>query len=1743
MPESKDIERLTRALELAMAKRTTAVSQIRGIHEMAGRVAAEPAVAAAFSVNAADLDGAWTNFRVENDSVLESLVKLGRAGEYSAELPFEIRTLVNASKAVATSLIPKGAEAIDLSYIEHKLPSTQTIVEEPDNAFSRLPEIPLPVFDGDFRYWPTFRDSFTSLVDKRPKLSNIHKMYYLIGSLRGPAAEAARGIPLSADNYALLWSTLSARFHRPRLVAASLIDKLLQAPVFTQESHHDLNSFACLFSESLSLLSALKIPDMGSFIMFSIAFRCLPVGTRKLFESTITAEYPSIKQLIEFAQSRAALLELVGEPRKNSGLTGIPKSVQSTGQIRKVGDRQAKGEGSRLTSLVTSKPVSSNNDCPCCAGPHVLAGCTRFKSWPVDERSRWTRDKRLCYVCFSSNHWAPKCKSKTRCTNCSRRHHVLLHPPVTVPQINIESSSADASLCAATVHPPQRDSAAVLLGTALVHVRDRTGSWHTLRALVDCASQISAVTVAAVNRLGIKPSQWTTPISGLAGVPVLNVQGRVNLTVQPRFATEPLLDVHAWVLPSITGDLPRETLPRKLLERYSNLALADPAFNVTSSIDMLLGGDVYATVMDGRKVTIDSALPTAFSSVFGWILIGPLSNQEAPAFQSLPVSLVVSIESLMEQFWQVEEPAIAPASFTVEGQCEQIFHDQVMRLPSGRFSVPLPFHAPASADTFHGSRKVAERRFELLERKLSNNSILKSLYTEFMSEYIALGHMSLASSPGSYFIPHHAIYRPEVDAKKIRVVFDASARGFRGPSLNDCLFRGPKLQQDLIDILIRFRVHKYVFTTDICKMYRQILVLPEYRTFQHILWRASPHAELQEYELNTVTYGVNCAPFLALRVLQCIASDDCEHFRGVRQALECHTYVDDICDGADTIPQLLQLQSDLILVLQKSGIELKKWASNTPSVLDAVPTADRACVPTSFDTVDGYSTRVLGLEWHPGTDHFCCALNLTSPHVFTKRGVLSVVARIFDPLGVFAPTVLLAKFIMQRTWLSGVGWDDPLPSDIQVDWDAFTSELPSLLTIRVPRYINTFCGAPCFLLGFCDASQRGYAAVVYIRVADTTVGDPVFLIGAKTKVAPIKTLTIPRLELNAASLLARWLSRVKGVLASQLNIIGVRAWSDSTIVLSWLTVPHQSFKVYVSNRVHQIHNLLPDCRWQYVDSTNNPADCASRGITPSVLAQHELYWRGPDLIYGDPTDWDHPFSPLSLSHLPEVQPVSCAVHLSNPTEEWFARFSDYDRMRRVVAYILRFIALCRRHVPRSEGPVVLCKRELDAATRVLIIESQRVHLSTLLSELSRGNRVSSKPLARLSPFIDSEGVIRVGGRLRHSFINYDCKHPVLIAKRSIFASMLCRRWHLATGHAGPRVLTVIISRQYWVISLRSVLHHVITGCVKCVRLDAKPPSPLMADLPATRVRPKRPFSCVGVDYAGPLQMRELRLRKSRVYKVYIAVFVCFTVKAVHLEVVSDLSTDAFLAAFDRFVARRGLPSDVYSDCGTNFVGANKLLRALIISLEGQAAISNSRACCNWHFNPPSAPHFGGLWEAAVRSTKRLLIRIIGTHVFTYEEFTTILCRVEAVLNSRPLTPTSTDPHDLDCLTPGHFLIGQPLLAVPPRSCPDAAPNLNKRWKLLDQCHQAFWRRWSNEYLTTLQERSKWTADTPSVNVNDMVIIVDNQSPPLTWRLGRVIDVVPGSDGRVRVARVLTRAGEVVRPVVKLVRLPNDQHKA
>lgn len=1755
MSTNIELDRITRIKERCVIKREGYVGLLRSIHILAKNSIDKPELSHHLLEAVGDLDDLWSKFSIEDDAVLDQLIDLGRASEYSHDLSIEMRTIITFSKSVANryrsinsgrsngsvdsavSPLPEHSKKdIDVPSILNVENSSAIISNHP--PIVRLPEIPLPTFNGDIFQWPSFRDRFLAMVDQRPQLSNIDKIHYLMGCIKGAAADAVRGIPLSGDTYKLIWSTLVSRFDKPRLIAGSVVETLLKAGMLTSESLSELHKFMVAFDESISVLDSLKIPNLGDFILFSLASRCLPLSSRTLFEAQVVSDYPTVSELFAFVKERIAILERAQDSHTLCGGTrATGQSARSMYNSRPPPKGFPRRDKLSPTTLVAAGQSSSALNCKCCKGHHALTACFKFTAWSSNTRVAWVREHRLCFRCLGEGHWSPKCRSSVVCSQCQRKHHTLVHTdgPSATTRNEEGLSDGQPKVVSTSSLVGHLACQSVLLGTALVHIRDCGGALHSVRALIDSASQISAITSNCATRLGLRLSRWTAPVSGLSGVSVVNVKGKVECHVQPRFSPDPVIPFTAWVFPSITADMPRQQVSREVTDRYRTLALADPSFSSPAAIDLLLGADIFSQIMDGKRVTMGDSLPVAFGSVFGWIIIGPVPESAALSFHTCPISLTTSVESLMKKFWTIEEPDVAPEEFTTDGQCEKLFREGCARSEYGRFTVPLPFRHSVSADVFRGSREVALRRFDHLERKLAADPRLRELYCDFMSEYLSLGHMSPASSPGIYFIPHHAIYRPSDTDPKFRVVFDASAKSFTGSSLNSCLLSGPKLQRDVVDVLLLFRLSRYAFTADICKMYRQILIAPEQRSYQHILWRASPHDELKSYELNTVTYGVNCAPFLAIRVLRYIAEHDCSDFPRVKQALLLHTYVDDICIGADTECEARELQSQLITVLGRAGLQLRKWSSNSTTVLEQVPPEDRAKRSLPFEDGDGEGVKVLGLRWSPEEDSFHYFIQ-PEPIVATKRGMLSLISRIFDPLGLLAPVVFLAKHFMQRVWQAETAWDEPLPSGIAASWRQLVSELPALQQLRIKRCVALRRDVRVTLCGFCDASERGYAAVVYLRVEEPPGCISVSLLGTKTKLAPINTLTIPRLELCAAVLLARWMSRIHSTLRVSVDITQMYAWSDSAIVLSWLSVRHETFKIFVSNRIHQIHTLLPGCHWNHVSSVDNPADCASRGLLPTELVTNELYRWGPKMLSSPVTQWDTSISYVPLSQLPEVKHIDPTVLILEDEPEWFARFSSFVLMIRVVARMRRFITRCRR---RTWPETYLTRHELDEATLILVRSSQHYSFNKLRNELLTSSLVSARPVARLRPFIDARDVICVGGRLSNSELSDGRKHPILLAKSSHLSLLLVRHWHDITGHSGPRVMMALIGRQYWVLSLRGLIRSVIAHCNVCVRISAVNPQPIMADLPKSRVSECRPFSRVGIDYAGPLSMKEHRLRKARHYKVYLAVFVCFAVKAVHLEVVTDLTTDAFIAALQRFVARRGLPTDIYTDCGTNFVGAANKFRDLLHDPAQRDRIVAATQF-TWHFNPPAAPHFGGLWEAAVRSTKSLLGRIMGEHTLTLEELGTVLCRVEAILNSRPLTPASTDPAELDCLTPGHFLIGQPLLAVPEADIVDSPRPLVNRWKLVNQCVQSFWRRWRDEYLQTLQTRTRWMSNDRNLIIDDMVIIKDPHSPPLQWRIARVIGVSPGADGVVRVVRLRTSDGIIIRPVVKLVKLPTAE---
>ncbi|XP_071052908.1 uncharacterized protein [Onthophagus taurus] len=870
------------------------------------------------------------------------------------------------------------------------------------------------------------------------------------------------------------------------------------------------------------------------------------------------------------------------------------------------------------------------------------------------------------------------------------------------------------------------------------------------------------------------------------------------------------------------------------------------------------------------------------------------------------------------------------------------------------------------------------------------------------------------------------------------------------------------------------------------------------------------------------------APFLALRTLLELANKYENYYPRAAAVLRNHVYVDDIVAGAQSINEALKVQHELIDLLGRGSFELRKWASNCKEILCSVSNTDLS-MPISLDYDDTHCVKVLGLQWNPTSDQLQYSFSSRLAPC-TKRSILSEIARIYDPLGFLTPCTLKAKIYMQQLWQLKISWDETPPLHVTENWKTFKNNLPVLSEWSLPRLMIPIKTQSVQLHLFCDASQQGYCTVAYLR-SKTDTSITTSFICAKARVAPLKTISIPRLELCGAVLLADMLQNIKETLSPLIDFKSITAWSDSQVTLAWIASTPSRWKVFVANRVSHINNILPSTSWRYIPSSSNPADCGSRGMFPDQLIATELWWKGPSWLNKSPEYWP------SINKIPETEDiireqqqkfVQTTEIKTNIIDIVLNKFSSLSKIQRILAYIQRFLNLCQRQ--KGCSGINLSLFEVQQALTTMLRHVQNQHFSSLFISI-KNNQLPPKPLRKLAPFIDREGLIRVGGRLKYAVIPFDHKHPVLLPKTNRVSELLVEELHKKHLHVGQKTLQSLVMRQYWILGSRSLVHRVVSRCIRCVKCKPRSYAPLMADLPAFRVAEAKAFSRVAVDFAGPLYTTISRCRGAKCIKSYISVFVCTSTKAIHLELVSDLSTEAFIAALRRFTSRRGQCTLILSDQGTNFVGTYNRLQEM-------AKISGQRLEHTWQFHPPGAPHFNGLAEAGVKSVKSHLIRVIEDQKLTLEEIYTVLTQIEAILNSRPLSAITKDPNDLQPLTPAHFLLLEPQnTSVLDLDCTQLPLNRLDRWKLLQRMVQDFWKRWHVEYLHSLQQRRKWNTPDSSPSVGDLVAIKNELRPPLQWEMGRIETLHPGVDGVIRVATVKTTHGHVIRPLVKICPLP------
>lgn len=1586
----------------------------------------------------------------------------------------------------------------------------------------KLPVIEIKKYNGDYDQWLEFRDTYDSLIHKNTNLSSVQKFHYLKSYLGPSVLEIIASLELSASNYENAWLLICDRFNNNKMLIQNHVKALFNIQKLQVESSSDLRKLVDNVAKHLRALKTLNEPvdSWDTLVIYMVSSKLDDITLRKWEQIKTSFATPTLDNLTEFLKERAYLLE----------------SLEQNKTVNAIDDKRHR----KVKALVT-KNVALKANCSFCRKEHFVQNCPELLKLNTNERLEEVKKKHLCLNCLRSGHMVKQCYSRP-CKTCKAKHNTLLHfdsnqmPKIENLKYSQGENSRDNQLESVNLSSVNISTDQVLLSTVLVDILDINNKSFVVRALLDVGSQSSFLTERLQNKLRLTKIPANVKVCGFnegesecKNKCVARVISRTN-----GFS----IDISCLVVPHITNSLPNFVFDKRHLNIPTNITLADPRFDIPRDIDMLIGADYFWDLICVGQVKLDTHGPFAQKTKFGWIISGRVSSESNREVQCNLIKNV-DVDRQLARFWEIEEfPRVKPFS-REEKACEEYFMKTFERDENGRFIVTIPLSE--SPERLGNSYDTAEKRLLSLERKFDRDESFKAEYHRFIKEYESLGHMHKVVSEAQnnvtcYYMPHHGVRKESSLTTKLRVVFDASAPSSSGLSLNDLQMTGPTIQSDLFTILIRFRQHNYVIAADIEKMYRMCQINKKQKSLQRILWRDNRNEKIETYELDTITYGTKSAAFLAIRCLYQLGISCESEFPEVSRAIREDFYVDDLLTGSDDIGKTIEIANNIASVLSKGGFHLRKWVSNSSRVLEGIQTTDKAEL---INLGVNENTKTLGLFWNGHRDTLFYKISTGTRKNITKRVVLSEISQVFDPLGLLSATIILAKIILRDIWLEKINWDNSLSYSLHSRWLAFRDQLCSLNDLEISRHVVCPNPVQIEIHGFSDASAYAFGACVYVKSKDEDGNTLVRLVAAKSKVAPLKTQTIPRLELTAALLLARLVNKVK--MSLNVSVNRVVYWCDSTIVLGWLLMTPSSLQVFVANRVVEIQELSDILDWKHVPTQDNPADYVSRGVNPNDLLSLDMYWSGPTWLELNDNFW--PQNNVYQKDLPELRKIIQANTIAAIEDVVdFSKYSSLSKLERIIAYCFRFKLNClSTKEQRKLGPLEAL--ELKHSSNVLIKLSQNSCFQNEIRSLSSGRFVDkNSKLSKLHPFLDNDGLLRVGGRLTNSNYKYQKKHPIVLSSKHAFTKLLFLKWHKMMLHPGPQLLLSCIREFFWPLSGRNLARKIYHDCVYCFKVNPTPIFPMMGDLPSTRVNPAPPFYTTGVDYAGPFSVRDRQGRGFKVTKAYICLFVCFVTRSIHLELVSDLTTEAFLASFKRFVSRRGKPYQMYSDNGSNFLGANQELKQLGIFLrENEKTLTESinNEGVLWSFIPPHSPHFGGLWEAGVKATKFHMRRVASNALLTFEKFYTLLVQIEAVLNSRPLSPLSNDPSDCTPLTPYHFLIGRPITTVPDPDFIQVPENRLSHFQQIQRLQQHFWSRWSLEYVSELQQRTKWRSSHDKLKLGDLVVIKEDNLPPCKWLLGRIDTLQPGKDGISRVATIKTKRGLIKRPFAKICPLPKD----
>lgn len=1661
-------------------------------------------------------------------------------------------------------------------------------------ARTNLPPLKIKAFDGDPQKWKEFRDHFQAAI-RDSTLKPVEKLNYLLSSLTGAAARAVEGYSLTNDNYPIVWDLLIRRFGDTNILRRTLYSELQL--VHGEDLRHTFETVERILRQlenlgenlehpHLQMLIEDKLPQWALKEIFTEKQKQTPWTMQSLrahLEALVLREesvsrITNAREHTENASESSAFAAVARNrippaagPSRSSQYSSAPRTSHRTftrHQNEKGLDeptRSFKGQ-----TRAESKPLALNRGthsaqrgdkppplCAFCNQQHWTDSCKQYSTHAT--RNARARELNICFRCLRKGHLAFCCNKRASCYYCKEQHSSALcprHPTTAAVAVSPPqefSPVADEETITIAAAEPQKAQVLLLCREIEVHSLDDPGLCTTATVFFDVGSQRSYVTDNLAQKLKLHSQ----------GKEKLSVAGFANKVHSPYDSERVILGLKRTdrkIQKIFANTLTHLTPPLQYVQLNTNEEYNGLKKLKCKKPDILIGADHYFQfIANSLHTRLNSGFYVIDSSV-GPILGGKATHARiasqnhilsavtcSAVDEASPTTVICSTEDSREinELWALEHIGITESP-TQDDDTEalRLFNCAVKRHEDGRYSVSWPWktellHLPTNFGLCFGRLKSLLSRIKLYDERhptTDSSQLLMQRYSATFKQWEDHGIIEevpvLNTKALIHYLPHQIVLTPQKLTTKIRPVFDASASCEKGHALNDHLYRGPIFLPEMLGILLRFRNNSIVLLADIEKAFLQIAINEDQRDFTRFIWlndinQPLTNSNIKHYRFARIPFGIKCCPFMLAAVIR---HHLCASQSPLADTILQNLYVDNLMLTFSTPSNAIDAYTEIKQIFKDACMNIRTFLSNSKAVHEAIPPEDRQ-EKFAGTTRSGQIIKVLGVPWDSSQDTLFLTINETQKHFDTKRKLLSFLSAIYDPLGLMQPILLPLKLLLQELWKAGYEWDDQIaPSHIS-QLQQITQEWH--FERAVPRMILSHRDNPQFHV-FVDASAKAYAAVVYVKLSPNST--PNILI-AKSRLAPVKPVSIPKLELLAMVIGVRLLKFAVMQLRVQNSLQYL--WSDSRCVLYWVSNTTTEQPRFINNRIREIREAT-HVKMGYVNTLDNPADIATRGVRPAELQDMHKWWIGPSWLKKDESSWpqwvpsdkatseepDEENGELNadVSNAESQELTAVSVHQENRVpwkiiEE--KRFSKWHRMVNATAYALRFLKKIAKERScfhslnniSTDGP--LTAADSETASKLLIRQAQ-----------SEEN--CEKEQKRWELYDDDENIVRCGGRIP--------KDLIYLPRQSHITALLVMKIHDQLAHSGIGHTLSEVRKSFWIPKGRATVKRVIHRyCYVCRQWNAKPFAlPPMPNHPRARIEERRPFQTTGIDLFGPINIKTAQ----GVQKRWVSLFTCLSTRAIHLEPVKDSSALAFLHSFRRFLAKWDTPDVIITDNATNFQLTSK---TIIKQFMAHHEIT-------WKFNTPYAPWTGGFFERLVGLTKNAMRKMIGRKALNEEEFTTLIAEVARIINTRPLTYVSEEP--LEIVRPLDLIVPKaqkytPIAAEEDNDTdeeylPISAPSrdvLLSHWKSSIGRMNHFWDMWRTEYLNALRERTqRKIPQSRSVcnkepQVGEVVLIEEESVPRGRWKWGKILEVQQGTENKIKAATVRTPNGrEWKRPL-------------